>query len=185
MVSNTLLTVEGFLALPKVKNEEYRRYELWQGELVEMGETTPWHNWVREEILHALGEYLRKTGRGVALVETGTKFDTNTLYRPDISVWDSTHWAAVALRTSPVEVVPQLVVEVKSPSNSIPELFGKASHYIRSGVQIVWVVLDDPFKVHVFDADGGRQAVLAGETLTAPAVLPGFSIDTWQLLPRE
>jgi Uma2 family endonuclease len=188
MVTNTLLTVEQFLELPRVKNDDYRRYELWQGELVEMGETIPWHNWVRERILFALSIYLSRTARGVVLLETGIQFDTNTLYRPDVSFWDSQRWTSVDLRKSPVEVVPQLVVEVKSPSNSIPELFGKASHYIRSGVDTVWVVLDDPFKVHVFETTGARRMIVAGENmpsekLEAPFLLPDFSIEISELLP--
>ena len=34
----TLRTVDQFLELPQVREDDYRRYELWQGELVEMGE---------------------------------------------------------------------------------------------------------------------------------------------------
>jgi Uma2 family endonuclease len=183
MVTNTLLTVQQFLELPQVKEDDYRRYELWQGEVVEMGENIPFHNWIRDRILIALSNFLEKTKLGTALCETAVQLDTNTLYRPDVVFWDSEHWVSVDLRSSPVEIIPQLVVEVKSPSNSIPELFGKANYYIRSGVQMVWVVIDEPYKIHVFEANGARRVVIAGDNLEAPALLPGFSVDAAQFLP--
>ena len=183
MVTTGLLTVSDFLELPRVKNDDYRRYELWQGEVVEMGETIPFHNWIREAILFAFASFFLKTKLGTVLVETGIQLDTNTLYRPDLAIWDAAHWASIDLRDSPVAIIPQLVVEVKSPSNSLPELFGKASYYLRSGVHTVWVVIDEPFAIHVFEANGGRRVIHDGEVIDAPALLPGFSAEASQFLP--
>ena len=183
MATKTLLTVGDFLELPAVQHDDYNRYELWQGELVKMGETCPWHNWVRDEIRTELQIFLRRNRLGAALCEAGIQLDSITLYRPDVALWDAEHWAAVDLRQSPMVIVPQLVVEVKSPSNSLPELFGKASYYLRSGVQTVWVVIDEPFAIHIFESKGGRGLVQAGEMLTSPTTLPGFSIEASRLLP--
>ncbi len=184
MSTKTLLTVEQFLELPQV-NDDDRRFELWQGELLEMGETIPWHNWVRDQIFLALTSFLGKTKMGVVLGETGVRLDSSTLYRPDVVFWDSQHWAAVDLHKSGVEVIPQLVVEVKSPSNTVAELFGKANYYIRSGVHTVWVVTEDPYEVHVFEAGGGRRLIQESGTLEAPAVLPEFSAKVAEFLPRK
>ena len=183
MVTTGLLTVQEFLELPRVKDDDYRRYELWQGEVVEMGETIPFHNWIREKMLVFFSNFLAITKLGEVLVERGIQLDTNTLYRPDLAYWDRERWAAIDLHKSPVYVIPQLVVEVKSPSNTAPELFGKAHYYLRSGVHTAWVVIDDPYAIHIFEADGGRRVIHAGGILDAPAILPGFSAEASQFLP--
>ena len=47
MGTKTLMTVDQFLQLP---DEELRRHELWQGELVDLGETIFNHYWIRDMI---------------------------------------------------------------------------------------------------------------------------------------
>lgn len=41
----------------------------------------------------------------------------------------------------------------------------------------------DPFAIHVFEVSGGRRLIQAGDILEAPALLPGFSVETSQFLP--
>src|SRR2546426_6248499 len=125
MGTKTLLTVDQFLELPQVKDDDYRRYELWQGELVEMGETIPFHNWIRDTLFLLMGSFVKAAKLGTVFCETGVRLDSHTLYRPDLVFWDAPHWAAVDLRKSGVVVIPQLVVEVQSPSESAASLFRK------------------------------------------------------------
>jgi Uma2 family endonuclease len=136
MGTKTLMTIGQFLQLP---DEESRRYELWQGELVDVGETIFDHNWIREALFFCLKQFLLATGRGgEVLVETGIQFDSNTLARPDLSYWDAPHLARIDRRRSPVEVVPQLLAEIVSPSNSLVELFRNAEYFIRSGTLVCY-----------------------------------------------
>jgi Uma2 family endonuclease len=175
------MTVDQFLLLP---DEELRRHELWQGELVEVGETIFNHNWIRDELVYCVRHFLRqgKSGGEVA-AETGIQFDTQTLSRPDVAYWDAEHLAAIDKNRSPVEVMPQLLAEVVSPSNSLPELFRKAEYFLRCGVQIVWIVDRDPREIHVFEKNKARRIVHLGEVLEAPSVLPGFSENTSRFFP--
>jgi Uma2 family endonuclease len=181
----TLLTVDQFLELPQVKDDDFRRYELWQGELVEMAETIPFHNWIRDELRSALRDVILPARLGVVLVETGVRLDSNTLYRPDVVFWDAQHWSAVDLERSGVDVIPQLVVEVQSPSESWRSLNRKAETYIRCGVRIVWVFLKDPFEVRVFEKGRPQRTLQGDDLLEAPSLLPGFSIVPSKLLPPE
>ncbi len=182
MATTSLLTVAQFLELPQVKTDDYRQFELWQGEVVEMGETTYFHNWVRDEIRRILQNFLDRTKLGASTPETGIQLDAATLYRPDVVLWDAAHEALIDAAGTPVRVIPQLVVEVKSPSNSVPELFGKAHYYLRHGVHTVWVVIDEPYAIHVFEASGAHRVVHPGGKLEAPEVLPGFSADPVEFL---
>lgn len=181
----TLLTVDQFLELPQVKNDDYRRYELWHGELVEMGETIPFHNWIRDMLARRMASLAEAARLGVVLTETGVRLGSNLMFRPDVVFWDATHWAAVDLRKSGVAIIPQLVVEIQSPSESKPSLFRKKEEYLRAGVHTVWVILEDPYEVHVFETGAAGRIVGAGERLEAPALLPGFSIEPSQMLPPE
>jgi Uma2 family endonuclease len=154
MGAKTLMTIEQFLQLP---DEELRRYELWQGELVEVGETVFSHNWIRDKLIFLIATFLLKAKLGgEVLAETGIQFDSNTVARPDVAYWDAEHLQRIDWEQGPVAVIPQLVVEVLSPSNSLPDMLRKADYYLRSGVLAVWVVDRDPFAVHVFR--GGEAA---------------------------
>jgi Uma2 family endonuclease len=185
MSVKTLLSVDQFLELPQVKDDDYRRYELWQGELVEMDDTTPFHNWICDELQAALRNFIMMAKLGVVLCETGFRLNSNTLYRPDVVFWDTKHWASVDLRRSGVDPIPQLVVEVQSPSETKASLFRKTKDYLRAGVLVVWVILEDPFEIHVFEAGQPERIVLAGARLDAQRVLPGFSIEPSELLPPD
>jgi Uma2 family endonuclease len=181
----TLLTVDQFLELPQVQSDDYRRYELWHGELVEMGETIPFHNWIRDVLARRLANFAEAARLGVVLWETGVRLSSNMLLRPDVLFWDSAHWAAVDLRKSGVEIIPQLVVEIQSPSESKPSLLRKKDEYLRAGVNTVWIVLEDPYEVHVFETGAAGRIIHPGDRLEAPALLPSFSIEPSQMLPPE
>ena len=172
--------MEQFLQLP---DEESCRYELWQGELVEVGETTIRHNWIREELIFALKRFLLETKLGVVFAETGVRFDSNTLSRPDVVYWDAQHFAAIDWDASPVQVIPQLLAEVVSPSNSPRTLFRNAAYYLRAGVQVVWVVNRDPFEIHVITAGQANRVLRPGDLLEAITVLPGFSEEVSAFAP--
>jgi Uma2 family endonuclease len=179
--NTTLMTVQQFLELP---DEQLRRHELWQGELIEVGETIFNHNWIREMLFFCIRQFLLASGiGGEVLVETGIQFDSNTLARPDVSYWDAQHLAAIDRNHSPVEIVPQLLAEVVSPSNSLRTLFRNAEYYLRAGVQVVLILDRDPFEIHVFEKGRGARTLRPGDRLEAPAVLPGFSEDVSRLVP--
>ena len=115
MGAKTLMTIEQFLQLP---DEELRRYELWQGELVEVGETVFSHSWIRDKLILIATVLLKAKLGGEVLAETGIQFDSNTVARPDVAYWDAEHLQRIDWEQGPVAVIPQLVVEVLSPSKA-------------------------------------------------------------------
>ena len=73
-------------------------------------------------------------------------------------------------------VSPNLVVEVRSPSDTWTQVFTKIVDYLGAGVPIA--VLVDPITrtVSVYGDAVGQRVLNANETLTLPEVLPGFSV---------
>jgi Uma2 family endonuclease len=70
-------------------------------------------------------------------------------------------------------VVPDLIVEVKSPSDTYVGLVSKISLYLQADVRLAWLVLPDKRRVEVFTQDGSQSYGL-GEQITGGDVLPGF-----------
>ena len=77
--------------------------------------------------------------------------------------------------TGYADVVPDLVVEVASPSNSHWELNDKALMWLHYGVRLVWVVYPDTRNVAVYRADHRTLALSDEDALDGLDVLPGFS----------
>jgi Uma2 family endonuclease len=187
MATKTLLTVEQFLQSPEYLGQDSldgspRQYELDEGELIEMPSANVRHNYLSSELQFYMKSFLKQEKLGQVLAETDVRLDSNTVYRPDVVYWDAEHFAAIDQGTVPVQVIPQLVVEIASPSNSYQELLRRATKYRRAGVHTVLIVNDDPLDIQIFEPSG-RRFVNLGESLTLPELLPGFSVEAAQLLP--
>ena len=74
-----------------------------------------------------------------------------------------------------LDVVPELVFEVRSPGDRWAEIQIKIGEYRRAGVKVVCVADDPTERVHVFDDETIR--LLSGDDeLTLPDILPGFRV---------
>jgi Uma2 family endonuclease len=79
------------------------------------------------------------------------------------------------------EMVPDLAVEILSPSNTPQEMRLKLAAYFDHGVRLVWLV--DPRKrtVDVYTSRRHRTTFKETQTLTGGAVLPGFKLKLKEL----
>ena len=76
---------------------------------------------------------------------------------------------------------PELVVEVRSPSDLWTEIFAKVEEYLNTGVHVV-ILLDPETKTASVCRHGQKQQILHdGDSLTIPDVLPGFSVPVSKL----
>ena len=89
--------------------------------------------------------------------------------------------ANVPVTASVMTHVPELVGEVKSPSDTWNEVFEKVEDYLTLGVTAVLVV-DPPTKtVLVLRRDQPQQTFAEADTLVVPDVLPGFAVPVANL----
>jgi Uma2 family endonuclease len=82
-------------------------------------------------------------------------------------------------------VVPDLAVEVRSPTDRSGELLQKVGQWLSAGVSLVWVI--DPARrvAQTHSADGTITLLSERESLNADPVLPGLTIPLASLLrPR-
>src|SRR5438477_13079377 len=112
MATRTLMAAEQFDQLPE---EEGRRYELLDGELIEVPSATPGHNLIQGILLTSLINFFMRTLRGMALAETDFALGGSRRLRPDIAVLFSDKWAKVDRWKVPVTIAPDIAIEIVCP----------------------------------------------------------------------
>jgi Uma2 family endonuclease len=97
--------------------------------------------------------------------------------RPDLAFVSSDRWPIDrprSLRDNAWDVVPDLAVEVTSPTDFAREQLQKVAEYFQAGVRLVWVVYPEMRCIHVYEAWNRIRVVTEKETLDGGVVLPGF-----------
>jgi Uma2 family endonuclease len=73
-------------------------------------------------------------------------------------------------------VVPDLAVEVLSPSNTAREMSRKRGEYFRAGVRLVWEIDPRTRTARVYTSETVFTDLTAGDELDGDPVLPGFRL---------
>ena len=168
-----LLTADDLLRL----DAEGVRGELIRGVLCETMPTGLEHGEIVVNLTILLGNFVkpRRLGRLTAS-DSGVwlERDPDTVREPDIAYFSAEKIPLDARVTGYAQVVPDLVVEVVSPSNSLQEVNDKALMWLRYGVGLVWVLHPDTRTVDAH-REGHRVLTLTeNDTLDGMDVLPGF-----------
>jgi Uma2 family endonuclease len=79
------------------------------------------------------------------------------------------------------DLVPDLAVEVLSPSNTPREMTLKRRHYFEAGVRLVWIVDPRRRTVAVYTGPDRPARLDASATLDGGDVLPGFALPLKRL----
>ncbi len=107
--------------------------------------------------------------------------------RPDVAFVSYARWP----RERPVpgtaawEVVPNLAVEVVSPTNTAIEVLAKVREYFQTGVQRVWVVYPHEEQVYVYSSPTSIRVIERSGELDGQEVLPGFRLPLSELFEQE
>ena len=143
-------------------------------------------------LIQLLGFYLRENNIGALCGSQGLiRFMPNLVRVPDVTFirWDSVENTADIEDpdTAFLEVVPDLVVEVLSESNTPREMAIKLGEYATAGVKLVWYVDPDAKTVTVYPKgrERGKKVLGVTDTLDGGKVLPGFALPVAELFaPR-
>jgi Uma2 family endonuclease len=166
----------------RIQAEEGRFFELVGGVLVEkaMG--------FKESALGlTIGFYLKgfvlQHHLGVVAGEAGLVQLIPSLVRgPDVSVTLTTSLPGGKLPDEPVPaLVPDLVVEVLSKSNTRREMQRKLDEYLSAGVRVIWFVDPEERVVDVYAGSIDARRLTEADVLNGGEVLPGFTLPLGQL----
>ena len=170
--------------LERLSDKGYR-YELIKGELREMSPTGAPHGKASNRIaFYASGHiYGNDLGEGFA-AETGfvTEADPDNVLAPD--------FAFVAQDRLPdplpdgfLAVVPDLVVETRSPSDTKRKAIEKAEEWLEAGVRLVWEINPKTRVLTVYRAGRLPLALNPDDILDGEDVLPGFTLPLTLIFP--
>jgi Uma2 family endonuclease len=127
-----------------------------------------------------LGIFSEQHKLGMPAVETLFRLSpTGPSRRPDVAfVAFDRMPAPVDMTEDPAqwEVVPNLAVEIVSPTNSVDDIEGKLDDYFQAGVQLVWVVHPLRRRIYVYESLTSVRILLEKDELTGEPALPGFRL---------
>jgi Uma2 family endonuclease len=112
---------------------------------------------------------------------------TNLQRRPDVAFVSQARWPINrrAPKESAWNVVPDLAIEVVSPTNAADDLLDKVEEYFRAGVKCVWLVYPNRELVCVYESATDVRILKSGDKLDGGAILPGFQLPVRTLFEDD
>ena len=173
---------------PEAKLPE--RYEVVNGEIVEVEPMSAYAAEVANILNEELVIFGRRTKLGRSRVELACTVplpeDATRNRIPDLSFFTFDRWPAerpVPFFGNPIDIVPDLAVEVVSPTDDWEDVIEKAYEYLRGGVRLVWVITPKHKQVYVYKSHDDVKILNATNELDGGDVLPGFSVNVGSLFP--
>jgi Uma2 family endonuclease len=176
--TKTLLTAEEFDNYPF---EEDKRYELDEGELIEMTRPAFKHNSVMQNLLVELVLYFRKNPIGLALASENLYALSPSIRRsPDVAVILGDR--REELRDAKViPIIPEIAVEVLSPSETTRMVHRKLKQYFQAGVKEVWLIDPEDRTAEIWTGPRLPDHELTLSDALASPLLPGFALPLGEL----
>jgi Uma2 family endonuclease len=176
--TKTVLTAQEFDNYPF---EEDKRYELDEGELIEMTRPAYKHNRVLKKLIVEMDLYFRKNQIGEVLIsENLYALSPNTRRAPDVAVILGDRRAELQ-DAKVIFIIPDIAAEVLSPSETPRMIHRKLKQYFAAGVKEVWLIDPDAREIEIWKgATLPDHALLSGDVL-ASSWLPGFALPLAEL----
>lgn len=175
-----LLTAEEFCDLP----DDGRHTELVRGVIVEMPPPKTNHGYYCTNVSGTLREFVRANDLGrVVSNDSGVVTERG----PDtVRGMDAAFYSFDRVPRGPLPdgywPAPDVVFEVRSPSDRWKALTAKAAEYLTAGVRLVAILDPGPGTLTVFEEDTAPRTLAGDDEFTAPAVLPGFAVPVRRFL---
>jgi len=166
-------TIEEFLALPN----DGTRYELVEGELLEMPGASELHSRISNRLSYYLTGFVLTNKLG-EVSNSDARYaifpGSETVRMADVSFVQTDR---VTRGVVTMNFAPDLAVEVLSESNGAIEIEKKAKAYLRAGGVLVWVINPEEQEVYIYRAgELQRQTLTVTDELRGDPVLPGFKL---------
>jgi len=152
-------------------------YEVVNGEIVEIEPMGAYATWIASLLLQTFAGQ-QNQGRAVSEMLFDLSGQVGTKRRPDLAFVSYARWPREKpiLDTEAWDVVPNLAVEVVSPSNTAREILDKVEEYFRAGVERVWGIYPSQRLVYVYGSPTDVRVMPDNCELTDESLLPGFRL---------
>lgn len=178
-------TAQSNLTQPLVTLDEFsakyadQRVELVRGKIVELPMPHSRHGQVCNLASFYLSTFVYGSSLGHVLSNDTlvvTKRDPDTSRGMDACFISFKKVPKGPLPNAVLEVAPDLVIEVRSPTDLWTDLFAKVSEYLAIGVTAVVILDPNTESASVYRNDTRQEIFEANQTLIVPDVLPGFEV---------
>jgi len=172
-----------FMAL----NRDGHRYEIVNGELIDMGNSGAKHGYIAVILSAALFNC-------VSTQKLGAMFDSSTAFKmksgnkrsPDISFMAKERLQGLDdIPDGFLEGAPDLAVEILSPSNKVEEIDQKLIEYFDNGSRLVWVI--NPKQNYILVYRNGQEPdrlLKSNDSLDGEEIVPGFNLPVAELFQK-
>lgn len=176
MVVKRQLTLDEFAGLP----DDGSKQELDRGEVKVMAPPQFLHGWVVENLRRSLGRAVYGRDLGILIAEIGFQLSEEP---PTVRAPDLAYLRADRVPERPTDDyyagAPDLAVEVVLPNDRAEELRTKVRQHLDAGALEVWVLYPKTRHIEIWGAD--RRDLNAGDTLSSPALFPGWRVPVADL----
>ena len=162
-------------------------YEIVNGQRVELPPMGILSNIIAYRISYHMMNHLVRERQGIMVMEALFILDeeANTRRRPDVAFVSAERWPLERAipETGDWNVIPNLAVEVTSPSDALPDVVGKLGEYFGYGVREAWLVIPEEQQVYVYTSPTEVRILTRDQPLASP-LLPGLSIPLADVFAR-
>ncbi len=166
-----------------LSNPDYEHFEYIDGSPVELNVGGGPHSIIQVNCAVFLANYLKQNRIGRTATELRCRLQVRgrtRFYLPDVCVVLGGD-ELIRTKTRFLDRSPDLVVEIRSPADSLPRLFRKIDDYIANGAKIAWLILPEDQCVFVLTPNAPMRTAFTGETLDGGELLPGLKIPVEDL----
>ena len=163
------------------------RYEIVNGELIDVGNSGALHGYVCSLLLAALASYSLSKKLGVVLdSSTAFKMKNGNRRSPDISFFAKKRLQGMTeLPSGFLAGAPDLAVEVLSPGNTVEEIHEKLVEYFENGTRLAWVIHPSEHFALVYRCAQEPDRLLKSvDCLDGEDVIPGFTLPVADLFQK-
>lgn len=150
-------------------------YELSKGELVVRPLTGQRHDETKISAAYILIGFTLPRDLGRVYVETCFALSDDTARVPDVAFVSHAKRRLKVVGDSPTELIPDLVIEVISPSERVLAAEEKVDDYLTNGVPEVWQLFPRTQRLRVRTRTSLRD--LSADDFIETPVLPGFRVQ--------
>ncbi|WP_406698618.1 Uma2 family endonuclease [Singulisphaera sp. Ch08] len=164
-------------------------YEVVDGQVIEKAAMGVYEGELASLLVAYLLTFARTHKLGKVVCEVLFLIDRtrNLQRRPDVAFVSDARWPynRSVPRTAAWDIIPDLAIEVNSPTNTGNEIIAKVDEYFRAGVQRVWVVYSNARTVSLYESPNQVKILQVGDTLDGAPLLPGFHLPLAMLFEEQ
>ncbi|MGF1601335.1 MAG: Uma2 family endonuclease [Thermosynechococcaceae cyanobacterium] len=132
------------------------------------------------ELSVEFGLWNRKTNLGIGFdSSTCFKFPNGADRSPDVAWIRQARWDALTpeQQTKFPPIAPDFVLELMSPTDTLPAMQAKMREYMECQVQLGWLISPKSRRVEIYRPEQAVEVLESPTILSGEDVLPGFMLD--------